>query len=243
MTSAYPKSVAMLVEQVRELADQEGAMPSRNRIMTEFKVGARKANQVLAELVPSNATASAGLASNPGSVAAEPDTADRVASHHNGQVTDVTGPGPATAGMPRSWPLVLLALPAFVAIWSGWVGLGGLAGFGTIRPLPGIADSVTFNTAITLPIGVEAYAAYALNVWLGGHQLARRARRFAKYSALGALGLGALGQVAFHIMTAAGMTIAPWPITTLVSCLPVVVLGCGAALRHLVRAGESTLTP
>jgi len=130
-------------------------------------------------------------------------------------------------------------MPAFVAIWSGWVGLGELTGFGTVHPLPGIADHFSINTAITLPIGVETYAAYALNIWLTGHTHTPRARRFAKWSALGALTLGALGQVTFHIMTAAGMTTAPWPITTLVSCLPVVVLGCGAGLRHLVHAGES----
>jgi hypothetical protein len=35
-------------------------------------------------------------------------------------------------------------------------------------------------------------------------------------------------------MTAAGMSAAPWQITTFVSCLPVVVLGCAAALTHLL---------
>ena len=48
---------------------------------------------------------------------------------------------------------------------------------------------------------------------------------------------GVLGQVAFHIMIAAGMTTAPWLITTLVSCLPVVVLGCGAGVAP-PRAGR-----
>ena len=62
--------------------------------------------------------------------------------------------------------------------------------------------------------------------------------RFLVAGAGAALALGAAGQVAYHVMTAAGVTHAPWQITTLVSCLPVVVLGCGAALRHLVRAGE-----
>ena len=76
---------------------------------------------------------------------------------------------------------------------DGWVGLGGLTGFGTIHPLPGIADGVTLNTAITLPIGVETYAAYALNVWLGGHQLTRRARSFVKWSALGRARVGGAG--------------------------------------------------
>jgi hypothetical protein len=140
-----------------------------------------------------------------------------------------------TPGMPRTWPVLLLALPAFVAIWGGWVGLGELAGFGPIRLLPGIADSFVINSAITLPIGVEVYAAYALRVWLGGIAPTRTARLFAMTSAIGSLVLGMVGQVGYHLMVAAGMTKAPWQITTFVSCLPVVVLGCGAALAHLLH--------
>src|SRR6266576_1870997 len=72
---------------------------------------------------------------------------------------------PATPRPVRRWPLVLIAAPAAVAIWSGWVGLGELCGFGPVRLLPGITGW-TLNTAITLPIGVEAYAAYALGAWM-----------------------------------------------------------------------------
>jgi hypothetical protein len=148
---------------------------------------------------------------------------------HPGTVSDVDDVRPVAV-----WPVLLLALPAFVAIWSGWVGLGGLTGFGIVHPLPGIADGFALNTAITLPIGVETYAAYALRVWLSG-RVPPRARRFAKCSALGSLALGALGQVAYHLMIATGITTAPWWITTAVSCLPVAVLGMGAALTHLLR--------
>lgn len=134
----------------------------------------------------------------------------------------------------RAWPIVLLAAPAFVAIWSGWVGLGALTGFGLVHPLPGIANGFTLNSAITLPVGVEMYAAYALRVWLAiGVGTDERARRFAKWSAVGALVLGAAGQIAYHLMIADHVTTAPWWITTAVSCLPVVVLGFGAALAHL----------
>ncbi|WP_405070421.1 hypothetical protein OG558_12760 [Kribbella sp. NBC_01510] len=135
----------------------------------------------------------------------------------------------------HTWPVLLLALPAFVAIWSGWVGLGQMTEFGVVHPLPGILDSFSINTAITLPIGVETYAAFALRVWLAGRGPVR-ARRFAKHSAIGALVLGALGQVAYHLLEAAGITRAPWWITTVVACLPVGVLGAGAALAHLMRA-------
>ena len=153
-------------------------------------------------------------------------------------VTPHGHPGPAPAPARRrktaTWPVWLLALPAFVAIWSGWVGLGSLTGFGVVYPLPGIADWVRLDTAILLPVGVETYGAFALRVWMSG-TVPARARRFARVSAIGSLLLGGLGQVAYHLMTAQGWTAAPWWITTLVSCLPVAVLGMGAALAHLLR--------
>jgi hypothetical protein len=103
-----------------------------------------------------------------------------------------------------------------------------------IHPLPGIWDSATINTAITLPIGVEAYGAYALGAWLTPGTSAR-ARKFARRSAIGALALGMLGQVAYHLLAAAHATHAPWPVTMFVSCLPVIALALGTALTHLLR--------
>lgn len=146
---------------------------------------------------------------------------------------------------PRRWPLVLLAAPAGVATWSGWVGLGALTGFGPVHPLPGIADGWTINSAITLPIGVESYAAFALSSWLTPAPLSESTRMYSKWSALGALLLGMAGQVAYHLLTMAppardkaGHVLppaAPWEITTLVSCLPVLVLGLGAGLAHMLH--------
>lgn len=138
---------------------------------------------------------------------------------------------------PRRWPLALIAAPAAVAVWSGWVGLGGLCGFGVIRPLPGIAGGLQLNTAITLPVGVEAYGAYALAAW-AHPRTPVRARAFARRSAVGALGLGMAGQVAYHLLAAAHAARAPWPVVVLVSCLPVATLGLGTALTHLVRHGD-----
>ena len=114
------------------------------------------------------------------------------------------------------WPVWVLAAPAAVSIWAGWVGLGQLTGFGVVQLLPGIWDELRLNTSITLPVGMEAYAAYALYVWLGS-QAPRRAREFARTSAIAALVLGSLGQVASHLMAAAGIQEAPWPITAAVS--------------------------
>jgi hypothetical protein len=146
--------------------------------------------------------------------------------------TTSTGRAPA-----RHWPLLLIGAPAAVAIWSGWVGLGGLAGFGPVHPLPGIFPHAVINTAITLPVGVEAYGAYALGTWLTPGT-PKRAVTFARRSAIGALLLGMAGQVAYHLLAAARATAAPWGVTILVSCMPVVTLGFAGALTHLRRAGD-----
>ncbi|GAA3669128.1 hypothetical protein GCM10022224_036580 [Nonomuraea antimicrobica] len=151
----------------------------------------------------------------------------------------------ATAKTPARWPLYLMALPAAVATWSGWVGLGRMTGFGVVTPLPGIADDFQIDTAITLPIGVETYAAYALGAWFSSAtSISPGTRAFAKWSAIGSLALGMLGQVAYHLLEISGQDKAPTAITTLVSCLPVLVLGMGAALGHmLARDAHNTPAP
>jgi hypothetical protein len=136
----------------------------------------------------------------------------------------------------RSWPLLVLAVPAAAEVWSGWVGIAQLTGFGVVPLLPGIWSSLHLDTAVTLPVGVECYAAYALRAWLaGGHAISDRTRRFARRSAICSFALGMAGQVAFHLMDQDHVTRAPWGITTLVSCLPVLVLGMGTALAHMLR--------
>jgi hypothetical protein len=109
-----------------------------------------------------------------------------------------------------------------------------MSGFGLVHPLPGIADGLTLNSAITLPVGVEAYSAYALGTWLSDRPIPARARRFAAHSSLIALGLGLLGQVVYHLLSAAGYSQAPMWVVVFVSCLPVLVLGAGASLHHLL---------
>jgi hypothetical protein len=141
----------------------------------------------------------------------------------------------------RSWPLLVLAAPAAAEVWSGWVGIAQKTGFGLVRPLPGIWPSLHLDTAITLPIGVEAYAAYALRAWLARDQaISARTRQFAKWSAICSFGLGMAGQIAYHLMAQAEMIRAPWAITTIVSCLPVLVLGMGTALAHMLRSDAET---
>ncbi|MEU9740932.1 ABC transporter permease [Micromonospora chersina] len=291
MTAPAPvRSLDELLPAARNLVEEVGGIPSRNRIMADLRVGAPKATALrealiaeaaAAEVVPDpwtfaesapglvpvspapagSALGVPGLTSTPTRSAAgtpralaphlaAPGASDRdsspvLAEHppaspveESPQATPAghLGTRPASRRPRRvsTWPLVLIGLPAFVAIWSGWVGLGGLTGFGVVHPLPGIADSFSVNTAITLPVGVEVYAAYSLRAWLSG-DVPRRARRFAKWSGIGSLAVGALGQVAYHLLVAAGIESAPWQITTLVACLPVAVLGMAAALAHLMH--------
>ncbi|WP_345364312.1 hypothetical protein [Actinoallomurus liliacearum] len=221
--------------------------------MSEFRIGASKARAVLAALTAESAPGPVEpvLRAVPDPAPEEPTpehgeetraAADAAPVEESSQDTTAVDPDTVPAVAPvetasrtlARWPLVLLAVPAFVAVWSGWVGLGELTGFGVVHPLPGIANRFSINSAITLPVGVETYAAYALRAWLAGG-LPVRARRFAKWSAIGSLTLGALGQVAYHLLSAAHVTRAPWQITTIVACLPVAVLGMGAALAHLIH--------
>jgi hypothetical protein len=44
-------------------------------------------------------------------------------------------------------------------------------------------------------------------------------------------------------MAQAGMARAPWPVTTLVSCLPVLVLAMGTTLAHMLRADAEAVDP
>jgi hypothetical protein len=85
------------------------------------------------------------------------------------------------------------------------------------------------------PVGIEAFA---MSAWLSP-ATAEHARTFAKWSALGALALGMLGQVAYHLPSAAHRTRAPWPAVIAVACLPVITLGFSAALAHLLHADNT----
>ena len=140
----------------------------------------------------------------------------------------------------KPWGLIIailaISLSAFTAVWGGWVGLGRMVGFGKVNLLPGfVADGgwATIDLAITLPIGIEAYAAAALYVAVAG--LVRGGGRwFAGGSAGLSLALGAFGQAAYHVLDAQGRTVAPEWIVVFVSVLPVVVLGMAGVLLHLV---------
>jgi len=137
--------------------------------------------------------------------------------------------------------MLLLAFPAAAEVWSGWVGIAQKTGFGRVSPLPGIWSTLRLDTTITLPIGVEAYA---LRAWLATEPwISPRTRTFAKWSAICSFALGMAGQVAYHLLAQAGQSRAPWAITTIVSCLPVLVLAMGTALAHMLRDDATASQP
>ena len=193
LRTTYPIPVEDLIPAARKLAADLGTTPSRNRIMKEYRIGADKARAVLEALAKPASDVTPDPAPEPAEphlhvvenrTDLEPREADEEVPSAPGEeaspqvtaLTDPDTPGPAAVQPVRTWPVLLLALPAFVAVWSGWVGLGTLTGFGVVHPLPGIADGFTINSAITLPIGVETYTAFALRVWLSG-QVPASARR------------------------------------------------------------------
>ncbi|UJW35163.1 hypothetical protein L3Q67_16090 [Saccharothrix sp. AJ9571] len=148
-------------------------------------------------------------------------------------------PPNASARLPRPWPLIFIGLAAAVAIWGGWVRLGELTGFGPINLLPGAGGGFTMDTAVVLPLSVEFYSAYALRVLLASDRLTERSRRFARRSFLASLAVGGGAQIASHIMAAAHVTSAPWPVTTVVACVPLLVLGLATGLATLVKRDAS----
>ncbi len=145
-----------------------------------------------------------------------------------------TPPGDSGGRWPMAWPLVLIGIAAAVAVWSGWVGLGELTGFGPVNLLPGIGHGWTINSAIVLPLSVEAYGGYAMRVWLSAAPLSDRTRAFARTSSITSLAVGMAAQIAYHLMVAAGVHHAPWPITTMVASVAVILVGLAAALARLV---------
>lgn len=229
---------AALIEQVRQAvttARQAGERPP-GRVTLAKMTGATEyqVRQALAELA-TKPTTEVDLAP-----AAEP-ARTSVTAVPTTVVTAVVEEGsqPAPTRRIHPWPLLVIGLGAAVAVWSGWVGLGELTGFGVVQPLPGIWNGLKINTAVVLPISVEAYASYALRVWLGSAGLPERAKTYARWSTIASLVIGAGAQVAYHLLVAAGVHTAPVPVVVLVATVPVLVLGLASGLAWLVSDGAA----
>ena len=122
---------------------------------------------------------------------------------------------------------------------------GRLTGFGMVSPLPGIWPSLHLDTSITLPVGVAAYAASRARLAgprpgdqrpdLPVRQMVGDLLVRARHGRAGGLSPDGSGRDG----PGAGS-----PFTTIVSCLPVLVLAMGTALAHMLRADAgATDTP
>lgn len=117
------------------------------------------------------------------------------------------------------WVIAGMAVTACAAAVSSFSGLRSLAA------------ATGWPEALTplFPLTVDAYAMTATRVWLSKATGTAAARRFARWNAVGAIGLSLIGNAAWHLMAANVLTVT-WPIVVLVGAVPPAVLGL---LSHL----------
>jgi len=116
-----------------------------------------------------------------------------------------------------------MAIAAASATVASFTGLRGLALDAGWPP----------HLAWLLPVTLDTYAMTSARVWLAETTRARRARRFARANAIGAILASIAGNAAYHA-TAVGLITVSWPIVVLVGSVPAAVLGLTAHL-HAVR--------
>ncbi len=126
-----------------------------------------------------------------------------------------------TAGM------LIAAASAAVASFAGLRGLALITGWPQ-------------RLAWLLPLTLDAYAMTSARVWLASTTRTRRARRFARANAVGAITASIAGNATYHAVTVGLLTVSP-PIVVLVGAVPAAVLGLTAqlnALRTLAETGD-----
>ena len=127
---------------------------------------------------------------------------------------------------------------------DGWVMLGmfvaaasaAVASFTGLRGLALITGWPP-KLAWLLPVTVDAYAMTSARVWLAATTRARRARRFARTNAIGAITASIAGNATYHAVTVGLMKISP-PVVVLVGAVPAAVLGFTAHLHALRTLDE-----
>ena len=125
------------------------------------------------------------------------------------------------------WVMTGMLVAAASAAVASFTGLRGLALITGWPP----------RLAWLLPVTLDAYAMTSARVWLASTTGARRARRFARANAIGAITASIAGNATYHSATVGLMHISP-PIVVLVGAVPAAVLGFTAhlhALRTLVE--------
>lgn len=121
--------------------------------------------------------------------------------------------------------MAAVSLAAAVSSYSGLAALADLAGW-------------NHRLALLLPVTIDAYAVTATRVWLSPKTAGRRARRWAKGNAIGAIATSVAGNAVSH--AAAAHVFAPsWPVVVMVSAIPSIVLGLITHLWHLRNTPDS----
>jgi hypothetical protein len=92
------------------------------------------------------------------------------------------------------------------------------------------------------PLTVDAYAMTATRVWLSGSTGSERARRFARWNAIMAIGLSLVGNAVWHLIAAQVLTVS-WVIVVLVGAVPPAVLGLLSHLAVLRSQTEALHVP
>ena len=129
---------------------------------------------------------------------------------------------------PHDWWLVGgLALTAAAAAVSSFAGLRSLA----------VATGWPDLLAPLLPVAIDVYAATATRAWLSQSTRARRTRRFARWNAVGAIGLSVIGNSLSHVIEVGVVTVS-WPIVLAVGAVPPIVLGLLAHLAALLHTQD-----
>ncbi|WP_246577054.1 DUF2637 domain-containing protein [Actinospica durhamensis] len=121
--------------------------------------------------------------------------------------------------------MFIAAASASVASFTGLRGLALITGWPP-------------KLAWLLPVTVDAYAMTSARVWLAASTRARRARRFARTNAIGAITASIAGNATYHAVTVGLMTISP-PIVVAVGAVPAAVLGFTAHLHALSSLDDS----
>lgn len=122
--------------------------------------------------------------------------------------------------------MAAVSLAAAVSSYSGLAALADLAGW-------------NHRLALLLPVTIDAYAVTATRVWLSPKTASRRARRWAKGNAIGAIATSVAGNAVSH--AAAAHVFAPsWPVVVMVSAIPSIVLGLITHLWHLRNTPDSS---
>ncbi len=83
-----------------------------------------------------------------------------------------------------------------------------------------------------LPLTVDAYAMTATRVWLAASTGSERARRFARWNAIGAILLSVAGNATWHLI-AVHLLVVSWGIVLVVGSIPALVLGLVSHLAVL----------